>query len=96
MKPNLDICAETKSKILTFKTLLYDQNPQGYMAFAYNPYLTREDYKHGFTKQIMDLQAEVLMGNEFWDLIGGAGTFDELIEIIEIVGGELRGQKDAG
>jgi type II restriction enzyme len=92
--PNLDICAETKHKILTFIALLHQHNPRGYLAFPYNPFITRADYKHSFTKQIMDLQNEVLMAGEFWDEIGGAGTFDQLLEIIEKVGNDLREEKN--
>lgn len=88
--PNLDICAETKSKILTFEALLQDQHPRGYLAFAYNPYVTRAAYKHSFTKRIMDLEAEVLMAEEFWDMIGGSGTFSELIGIIDEVGNQIQ------
>ena len=92
-KPNLDICVETKSKILTFKALLYDRNPQAYLAFHYNPYITRAAYAHPLTKRIMDLQAEILMGEEFWDAIGGNGTFAELLQVIEKVGDEIREEK---
>ncbi len=91
--PNLDICAESKSKILTFETLLYSQKPKGYLAFAYNPFITRAAYAHGFTKQIMDMHAEVLMAEEFWDKIGGSGTFAELLSIIDLVGNEIREEK---
>lgn len=92
-KPNLDICVEAKSKILTFKTLFYELNPHAYLAFAYNPYITRQQYSHPFTKAIMDMQAEVLIGEEFWDEIGGKGTFSEMLEIIEQVGSEIREEK---
>ncbi|MBX3060411.1 MAG: TdeIII family type II restriction endonuclease [Anaerolineae bacterium] len=88
--PNLDICAETKQKILTFLALHYQANPQGYLAFPYNPFISRSEYKHPFTKRVMDLQHEVLMGGEFWDFIGGEGTFTQMLEIIEEVGSELR------
>ncbi len=88
--PNLDICAETKQKILTFAALHYQDNPQGYLAFPYNPFISRSEYKHPFTKRVMDLQSEVLMGSEFWDILGGEGTFAQMLEIIEEVGSELR------
>lgn len=91
--PNLDICAETKHKILTFIALFHQGNPQAFLAFPYNPYLTREAYRHSFTKKIMDLQAEVLMGGEFWDEIGGPGTYDALLLVIDEVGSDLRAQK---
>jgi len=91
--PNLDVCAETKKKILTFETILEGQNPKGFLAFAYNPFETRANYKHGFTNRIMDMGIEILMAEEFWDFIGGSGTFDILLAIIEEVGNELRAEK---
>lgn len=87
-RPNLDIAAESKKKILTFIALHHTANPQAYLAFAYNPFLSREAYHHPFAGQIMDLEAEVLMGEEFWDKIGGKGTFNELLEIIDEVKGQ--------
>lgn len=89
-QPNLDICAESKSKILTFKALWQNRDPQACLAFYYNPFVNRADYAHSPTKQIMDMQAEVLLGEEFWDEIGGGGTYSELLEIIENVGDEIR------
>ncbi|MGC8786907.1 MAG: TdeIII family type II restriction endonuclease [Anaerolineae bacterium] len=80
--PNLDIAAESKKKILTFVALHADQNPQAYLAFPYNPFLTREAYTHPFTARIMDIEAEVLIGDEFWDKIGGKGTYEQLLDII--------------
>lgn len=83
--PNLDIAAETKKKILTFIALHCDEAPQAYLAFPYNPFITRENYKHPFTRQIMDIETEVLMGEEFWDKIGGKGTYIELLDVIKKV-----------
>lgn len=88
--PNLDICAQSKTKILTFETLLHNQGARGYLAFAYNPFVTRDKYAHNFTKRIMDLQVEILMGEEFWNAIGDDGTFATLLTIIDEVGNEIR------
>lgn len=70
---------ETRQKVADAK------NPQAYLAFAYNPFISREAYNHPFTAQIMDLGAEVLIGEEFWDKIGGKGTYMQLLDIIEEV-----------
>ena len=83
--PNLDVAAESKKKILTFIALHRDKNPEAYLAFAYNPFITRDAYNHPFTSQIMDLEAEVLIGEEFWDKIGGKGTYMQLLDVIEEV-----------
>ena len=93
-KPNLDIGAQTKQKMLTFLALRSQDNPQAYLAFPYNPYSTRANYKHGMTKKIMDMQDEILMGEEFWDAIGGAGTFNQLLAVIEEVGSALRKERE--
>jgi len=34
------------------------------------------------------MKNEVLIGSEFWDLVGGEGTFEELLEIYREVGRE--------
>ena len=83
--PNLDIAAESKKKILTFVALHPEQNPQAYLAFPYNPFVTREAYHHPFTARIMDMEGEVLIGEEFWDKIGGKGTYAELLDTIDKV-----------
>ena len=94
-KPNLDICAQTKQMLLTFLALRAQDNPRAYLAFPYNPFSTRANYIHGITKKIMDMQDEILMGEEFWDAIGGAGTFDQLLAVIEEVGSALRQEREA-
>lgn len=80
--PNLDVCAESKKKMLLFQALFWDNNPQAFFALYYNPYYPKK-YGHPFTKRIMDLEKEVLIGRDMWDKLGGTGAYDELIEIID-------------
>ena len=85
-RPNLDIASESKRKMLYFLAMMDRQRIEGanaFMGLTYNPFLTREAYDHPFTRQIMDMDNEVLMGSELWDYIGGPGTYDELLGIIE-------------
>lgn len=88
-RPNLDVCAESKKKMLFFRALLADKNPEAFLAFPYNPFIYRKDYKHGFTRRIMDMEKDVLIGNEMWDKLGGKGTYEELITLIEEIRREL-------
>jgi predicted Rossmann-fold nucleotide-binding protein len=37
----------------------------------------------------MDMKAEVLIGAELWDMIGGSGTFEELLAVINEVRNEV-------
>lgn len=87
-RPNLDVCAETKRKILLFKALFEGKNPEAYMALYYNPYYPKE-YAHPFTRRIMDLNKEVLIGQAMWDKLGGKNTYQELLEIIEEISSKL-------
>ena len=90
--PNLDIAAESKRKILYYLLIMDRKGVAGAQAFlglTYNPFIEREAYAHSFTKQIMDMERQVLMGGELWDMIGGPGTYTELLEIIEDVHAHL-------
>jgi hypothetical protein len=82
--PNLDVCAESKKKMLLFQAIFEDKNPQAFFALYYNPHFP-EKYKHPFTSRIMDLEKEVLIGEDMWNKLGGKGTYEELLNIIEEV-----------
>lgn len=90
--PNKDVCAESKKKILNFLALMYARGTPGaeaYLALPYNPYGTRGEYRWWPTLQFMDMNAQVLLGSEFWDKIGGPGTYQELLRILEDVRPEI-------
>lgn len=87
--PNLDVCAESKKKMLLFQALFMNKNPQAFLALYYNPFFPNE-YSHSFTKRIMDLKREVLIGEEMWNMIGGKDTYEELLDVIEEVRNILR------
>ncbi|MBS7631871.1 TdeIII family type II restriction endonuclease [Candidatus Bathyarchaeota archaeon] len=87
--PNLDVCAESKKKMLLFQALFMNKNPQAFLGLYYNPYFPNE-YNHSFTKRIMDLKREVLIGEEMWNMLGGKGTYDELLNVVEEVRNTLR------
>lgn len=56
---------------------------------AYNPYgKDRGSYKHSFSLKYLDMQNQVILGKEFWDLIGGEGTYGEVLSIYREVGKE--------
>ena len=86
--PNLDISAESKRKILYFLTIIDRKGISGGKAFlglTYNPYGTRERYAWSFTKRVMDMRSQVLIGDELWDMIGGPGTYQEILSVLEDV-----------
>jgi predicted Rossmann-fold nucleotide-binding protein len=88
-KPNKGQCLEIAERLLRIHAITQENRPKvnAYFAMAYNPYGSRkEDYKHSFSLQYLDMKNEVLLGDEFWEIIGGKGTFDELLEIYREVG----------
>ena len=84
-KPNKDMMERTKTKLLTVHALLAPGTARTYFALPYNPFETKDRYNWSFTKKYMDLDNEVLIGDEFWDLLGGPGTYQELLKIFEEV-----------
>lgn len=43
---------------------------------------------------MLDLENELKVANEFWDFLGGVGTYLQLLDIFERVGIELRHEID--
>ncbi|RLF57927.1 MAG: hypothetical protein DRN25_05825 [Thermoplasmata archaeon] len=90
-KPNKDQTRQTKEKFL-FLLSTYP-NSKVYYALPYNPYgEKKENYRWSFTKMFFDLDAEVLIGKEFWDFLGGTNTYEEILDIFTSVG-EKRGKE---
>ena len=90
-KPNKGQCLEIPERLLRIHAIKQKNRPyvNAYFAMAYNPYGTRlEDYRHSFSLKYLDMQNEVLLGADFWTLVGGEGTYEELLEIYQEVGRE--------
>jgi hypothetical protein len=89
-KPNSDQTKVSKEKMLKIKAMYPEDNHHVYYALPYNPYGKRENYAHPHPKRWFDMINDevVLMGKEFWDLLGGEGAYEELIDIFKEVGEE--------
>ncbi len=84
-KPNKDQTKQTKIKFAFLKASY--PGSETYFALPYNPYGERKsNYKWSFTKMFFDLDHEVMIGREFWDFLGGRGTYKKILEIFERVG----------
>jgi len=90
--PNSDQCKVSKEKILK----LYAMQPRlisdAYFALPYNPYGKKEDYVWSYPARWFNMKEDkvVLIGNEFWDLIGGIGTYQLFISEVNKLGKEYR------
>jgi Type II restriction endonuclease, TdeIII len=90
--PNSDQTKVSKQKI--FK--LYSMQPrlidEAYYALPHNPFGKREKYSWSFPARWFDMRKDkvVLIGDEFWELMGGLGTYQAFIAAINELGKHYR------
>lgn len=90
--PNSDQTKVSKEKMLK----LYAMEPipvtAAYYALPYNPYGKKEEYKWSFPFRWFDMinDSVVLIGDEFWDKVGGSGTYESFIEALNELGPEYK------
>lgn len=88
VKPNIDVFTATKKKLLEW-IARRKREIQTICAFPYNPYHP-EPYTR-FTEQgVLEKRKELLIAEEYWDFLGGEGTYIDLLEIFDTVGKELK------
>lgn len=90
--PNSDQTKVSKEKLLK----LYAMDPclidGAYFALPYNPYGKRIDYSWAFPARWFNLKEDevVLIGDEFWEKIGGLGTYKAFINAVNEIGIEYK------
>jgi hypothetical protein len=82
--PNSDQTKVSKEKIFKLYSMEPCQVTGAYYALPYNPYGRREDYSWAFPARWFDMRNDpvVLIGDEFWEHIGGLGTYQSFISAI--------------
>jgi len=97
-KPNSGGFKEFKRTLLEWVAATLATNPtanvQSLIAIPYNPY-EPEPYNRWTMRGMLDLPNELKVANEFWDFLGGEGTYQQLLDIFEKVGIDLRTEIDA-
>lgn len=98
VKPNIKEFVELKRKLLRWVALALSQNIEANiisrLAIPYNPYHP-ENYDRWTLRGLFDLDNdEILIGKEFWNFVAGEDVYDDLLEIFQIVGEELREKID--
>ncbi len=90
--PNSDITKVSKEKILKLFSMEPVQVNGAYFALPYNPYGKRENYDWGFPSRWFDMKNDpvVVIGDEFWEKIGGLGTYQAFISAVNEIGGEYK------
>jgi len=96
-KPNIRQFADFKRQLLEWKAIRYNQYPDkrvyARVAIPYNPQAP-EPYKRWTLQGVYDIDNEIVVAEEFWDFLGGEGTYERLLDLFEAIGLKLRSQID--
>lgn len=96
-KPNAGGFKEFKRTLLEWVAATLTNNPtanvQTIIAIPYNPY-EPQPYNRWTMRGMLDLQNELKVAEEFWDFLGGSGVYNDLLDIFERIGIELRPEID--
>jgi len=91
VKPNIDQTAVAKQDLLRLK--FADPKCKVFFGLYYNPYgEERTTYAHNPPMGIFNFHSDpvVLIGRDYWNTLGGEGTYETILEIAKEVGTETR------
>lgn len=90
--PNSDQTKVSKEKLFKLLAMQPKKVDFAFYALPYNPYGKKEDYKWSFPLRWFNMQEDesVLIGDEFWELIGGEGTYSKFIKEVNLLGKEYK------
>ncbi|RCK75908.1 MAG: type II restriction endonuclease TdeIII [Ignavibacteriae bacterium] len=95
VKPNISNFKDFKRTLLEWVAIYLSKHPDAnvhsYIAIPYNPYEPKP-YERWTLKGMLDLDDELKVADEFWDFLGGKGTYSELLNCFERVGIELKAE----
>ena len=84
VKPNIDVFTKSKTKLLEW-VARRRRHIRVILAFPYNPYHPRP-YSRFTTQNVMDPPNDFLVGEEYWNFLGGDNTYRELLKVFDLVG----------
>ena len=87
-KPNIDVFAKSKQKLLEW-VALRKKKVNTILAIPYNPYYP-EPYNRFTMQGYLDEDKELYVAERFWELLGGKGTYEEILNIFDEVGKEFK------
>lgn len=96
-KPNKDGFKGFKRTLLEWTANVLAENPKAkintLIAIPYNPYEPKP-YSRWTMAGMLDLEKELKVAEEFWDFLGGEGTYKDLLDCCEHVGIGMRSKID--
>lgn len=90
--PNSDQTKASKEKILKLLSMSPRLVDAVYFALPYNPYGGKAAYSWPFPSRwfAMTKDPVVLIGDEFWDLVGGPGTYQAFVDAVNELGADYK------
>ena len=90
--PNSDQTKVSKEKLLKLYVMQPKQINFAFFALPYNPYGKKENYSWSFPERWFNMKNDqvVLIGDEFWDKIGGVGTYQTFISAVNEIGEDYK------
>jgi hypothetical protein len=90
--PNSDQTKVTKEKILKLSSMEPKKIDGAYFALPYNPYGQKENYCWSPPNRWFNMKEDevVLIGEEFWEKIGGSGTYQAFVNAVNEIGQEYK------
>ncbi len=96
-KPNIGSFKEFKRTLLEWVAVSLLDDPEAdvntLIAIPYNPYEPKP-YNRWTMRGMLDISVELKVAGEFWDFLGGEGTYRDLLECFERVGTEMSSEID--
>jgi Type II restriction endonuclease, TdeIII len=87
-KPNKGQCEEMKERLMTALAIRRQDSTWTWWGVPYNPYGLGA-YRHNYPLAYFDFEHEVMLGEPFWNFVGGEGAYDELLDVYREVGEEF-------
>jgi len=87
-KPNIDVFSKSKQKLLEW-IALRKKRVNTLLAIPYNPYHP-EPYNRFTMQGYLDENNELFVAEKFWELLGGKGTYQEILNIFDEIGKDFK------
>ncbi|MBD3339407.1 MAG: TdeIII family type II restriction endonuclease [Candidatus Lokiarchaeota archaeon] len=84
VKPNIDVFAKSKSKLLEW-VARRRKKIKVFLAFPYNPYHPKP-YDRFTLVGLLKSGDDMLIGDEYWDYLGGKNTYNEVLTLFDEIG----------
>ncbi len=96
-KPNISNFKDFKRTLLEWAAIALTENNNlkvnTIIAIPYNPYEPKP-YERWTIKGMLDDKHELMVGEEFWNFLGGKETYQDLLDCFEVAGIDLRPEID--